>query len=55
MSGFLVTCDANKEKRCVKEIFNVLNDWVEKLYPELDVQGIVKKWKEEKELAKKEK
>jgi len=37
-----VTCDANKEQRCVKEVFNILNDWVEKLYPDLDIAEIVK-------------
>ena len=26
MAGFLVTCDGSKEKRCVNELFNVLND-----------------------------
>jgi hypothetical protein len=43
LAGFLVTCDTNKEQRCVKELFNVLNDWVEKLYPELDIGGIIEK------------
>jgi len=42
IAGFLVTCDPSKEQRCVKEMFNVLNDWVEKLYPELDIAEIVK-------------
>ena len=40
MTGFLVTCDPFKEQRSVKEIFNVLNDWVEKMYPQLDIEGI---------------
>lgn len=26
----------------MKEIFNVLNDWVEKLYPELDIGEVLK-------------
>ena len=34
--GFLVTCEQNKEKRCVKELFNVLNDFTDKVYPDLD-------------------
>lgn len=41
MIGFLVTCDPSKEKRCVKEIFNILNDWVEKLYPNLNINSIM--------------
>lgn len=38
----MVTTDQHKEKRCVKEIFNVLNDYLEKVYPDLDVDGIIK-------------
>ena len=44
----------------MKEIFNILNDWVEKLYPDLDVEKIfaesetAKKKKEEKERKEKE-
>jgi hypothetical protein len=41
IAGFMVTCDPNKEQRCVKEVFNVLNDWVEKLYPDLDIGAII--------------
>jgi hypothetical protein len=41
MCGFLITCDPFKEKRCVKEIFNILNDFVEKLYPELNIEEIL--------------
>ena len=37
----MITCDPNKDQRCVKEIFNVLNDWVEKLYPDLDIAAII--------------
>ena len=37
IKGFFVTCDASKEKRCIKEVFNVLNDFVDKLYPNLDI------------------
>jgi hypothetical protein len=36
----------------VKEIFNVLNDWVEKLYPELDIGEIVRKSREEAHMAR---
>jgi len=39
--GFLATCDSSKEKRAVKELFNLLNDWVDKLYPNLDIQEIL--------------
>lgn len=35
--GFLATCDSNKEKRCIKELFNILNDFVERVYPDLDI------------------
>ena len=51
MTGFLVTCDPNKEQRCIKEVFNVLNDWVEKLYPELDIAAIVGSTKPPEESA----
>ena len=40
IQGFLITCDMNKEKRCIKEMFNVLNDFTEKLYPDLDVASL---------------
>ena len=42
LSGFLVTCEGNKEKRCIKEVFNVLNEFVEKVYPGLDVKTLLK-------------
>ena len=32
VSGFLVTCDQGKEKRAVKECFNLLNTAVEEVY-----------------------
>ena len=56
--GFLATCDQNKEQRCIKELFNILNDFVEKVYPDLDIQELanqhqehVKKQKAEKKEA----
>eukprot|EP00347_Sterkiella_histriomuscorum_P020613 403337141 len=55
ITGFLVTCDQYKEQRCVKEIFNILNDQVEKLYPELDIEGIMKQCEEKRWKAKEEK
>lgn len=42
ISGFLVTCDPSKEQRCIKEVFNVLNEWIERLYPELDIESLLK-------------
>ena len=29
ITGFLITCEASKEKRCINEVFNVLNDFVD--------------------------
>lgn len=26
MKGFLITCDKDKEKRCINELFNALNE-----------------------------
>lgn len=37
LTGFLATCDQFKEKRAVKELFNLLNDATERCYPELDL------------------
>ena len=37
IKGFFITCDMSKEKRCIKEVFNVLNDFVDKIYPDLDI------------------
>ena len=49
--GFMITCEANAEKRCIKEMFNVLNQTVEVLYPNLveQIPNLVKAWTEEKE------
>ena len=41
ITGFLITCEASKEKRCVREVFNMLNDFVDKVYPNLDVQSLL--------------
>lgn len=35
--GFFCTCNF-REKDCVKEVYNVLNEYAEKLYPELDAE-----------------
>jgi len=34
ISGVLITTDKNKEKHCVKDTYNILNDAVEFLYPD---------------------
>jgi tRNA acetyltransferase TAN1 len=36
MAGFMVTCDRNKEKRCINELMNVLTYTTQELYPILD-------------------
>lgn len=41
LTGFLITCESSKEKRCVREVFNVLNDFVDKVYPDLDLQQLL--------------
>ena len=40
MIGFMVTCDGNKERRVIKECFNLLNAYVELLYPSLNFKEI---------------
>jgi|ERR1711957_487106 len=40
MVGIMVTCDVNKEKRVIKECFNLLNAYVEKFYPGMDFKAI---------------
>jgi len=42
MTGFLVTCNGSEEKRCVNELFNVLNEYLDKAYPDLDYTSIIK-------------
>ena len=48
--GFMITCEGNAEKRCVKEMFNVLNQVVEVLYPSLidQIPKLVTAYTEEK-------
>ena len=36
----MVTCDVSAEKRAIKECFNLLNAYVEKLYPGLNQKAI---------------
>ena len=50
LSGFLITCDMKNEKKCVKEVTYMLSDYVEKLYPGLDVATIIEEAREAKKL-----
>jgi len=43
LTGFLVTCDMKNEKRCIREVFNVLNDYTEKVYAHLDFDTLLAK------------
>ena len=36
MAGFMVTCDRNKEKRCIAELMNLLSNTTQELYTNLD-------------------
>jgi hypothetical protein len=36
----MITCDTNKEKRVIKEMFNVLNAYVESMYSHLDFKEL---------------
>ena len=51
--GFLATCDQHKEKRCVKELYNLLNDFTERVHPDLDFAEIFEEHSRRQELAKK--
>ena len=53
VKGFLVTCDMKKEKACVKEVQNMLEETFKNFYPNLDVAGIVKAAREKKGIVKK--
>jgi tRNA acetyltransferase TAN1 len=37
LSGVLITTDKNKEKNAVRDAYNILNDAVEHIYPDLDI------------------
>lgn len=55
LKGFFLTCKTGTEKRWIKEIFNVLNEYTEKLYPDLEAQRKIndeKKRKQKEELDK---
>ena len=52
--GFLVTCDQFKEKRCVKELFNMLNDFTDRVYPDLDHQELFEQHQKKVEIEKQE-
>lgn len=36
LKGFFVTCKTGTEKRAIKELFNVLNEYTDKLYPNIE-------------------
>ena len=36
INGFLVTCDLKNEQRCIKETYNLLNDAIQILYPDIE-------------------
>ena len=42
----MITCAGVKEKRSVKDCFNILNEALEKTHQSLDVQGIMEKHNE---------
>ena len=52
LTGFLVTCEANAEKRAIKECFNMINSTMELVYPDLidKIADIVQASKSEKQL-----
>lgn len=52
ITGFLITCDMNKEKRCVKECFNILNDFTARCYP--DIADLQEKYNPKKTEVKEE-
>jgi tRNA acetyltransferase TAN1 len=55
MTGVLITTDKNKEKNAVRDAYNILNDAVEHLYPNLDLtqtEEVDNKTKNEEELEK---
>ena len=49
--GFLVTCDQYKEKRAVKELYNLLNDYTEKVHPDLDLDELFEEHKRKEQEA----
>ena len=48
----MITCAADKEKRCVKDCFNILNDALEKTHLGVDVEEILLAHNEAKEASK---
>lgn len=55
VKGFLVTCDMKKEKACVKEVMNMLEETFANFYPHLDVAAIVQREKLKKGAMKQQK
>ena len=37
MKGFLIFTDKHREKNCIRDAYNILNDVIEKLYPILEI------------------
>ena len=52
--GFLATCDQFKEKRAVKELFNLLNDATEQVHPETDFDGLFEAYQKKEQERKQE-
>ena len=48
----MITCAGDKEKRSVKDCFNILNEALEKTHQSLDVQGIMDKHNEAQRVEK---
>ena len=43
LKGFMLSCEQNREKQAVKDAFNFLNEFIDKLYPNLEPTGPHKK------------
>ena len=52
--GFLATCDQFKEKRAVKELFNLLNDATDRVYPDIDQAELFAVYQKEQQVIKME-
>lgn len=35
MTGFLITCDRNKEKNAIRESYQIIESHIERMYPEV--------------------
>ncbi len=43
VKGFLLSCEQNREKQAIKDAYNFLNEFIDKLYPDLEPEGPHKK------------